>query len=174
MCLAASKQGWPHCRPVIMVDGSILKARFGGILLAACSHDADGSIFPLAFGTRESLAIVADRHKGIEYASNIVYPDADFETCIQYLAANLKMSNFDNDFEELMCSTSLCLQSRPTNQFEYTVTNKAAQTSIVDLRERNCTCRCFQDVSKDVRFQVVNSHKTKRGLERPRDTKILS
>ncbi|GMN60452.1 hypothetical protein TIFTF001_029541 [Ficus carica] len=112
MCLAASKHGWPYCRPVIVVDGSALKARFGGMLLTACRHDANGSIFPLAFGivpsesneswkwffeklrdsigTRESLAIVADRHKGIEYAVNHVYPDAAFGICVQHLAANLK------------------------------------------------------------------------------------
>ncbi|GMN47437.1 hypothetical protein TIFTF001_016625 [Ficus carica] len=112
MCLATSKHGWPYCRPVIVVDGSALKARFGGMLLAACGHDANGSIFPLAvgivpsesneswkwffeklrdsIGTRESLAIVADMHKGIEYAANLVYPDAAFGICVQHLAANLK------------------------------------------------------------------------------------
>ncbi|GMN62595.1 hypothetical protein TIFTF001_031672 [Ficus carica] len=78
----------------------------------ACGHDANGCIFPLTFGTvqsesneswkwffkklrasigtRESLAIVADRHKGIEFASNLVYPDAAFGICVQHLAANLK------------------------------------------------------------------------------------
>lgn len=112
MCLAASKHGWPYCRPVIVVDGSALKARFGGMLLAACGHDANGSIFPLAFGivpsesneswqwffenlrdsigSRDSLAIVADRHKGIENAANLVFPDAAFGICVQHLAANLK------------------------------------------------------------------------------------
>ena len=112
MCLAASKHGWPYCRPVIVVDGSALKARFGGQMLAACGHDANGSIFPLAFGivpsesneswlwffeklrdslgTRDSLAIVADRHKGIENAANLVFPDAAFGICVQHLAANLK------------------------------------------------------------------------------------
>ncbi|GMN47253.1 hypothetical protein TIFTF001_016425 [Ficus carica] len=100
MCLAASKQGWPHCRPVIVVDGSALKTRFGGMLLAACGHDANGSIFPLAFGTQESLAIVADRHKGIDYATSIVYLDADFGICVQHLAANLKMRY--KDFKGLM------------------------------------------------------------------------
>ena len=49
MCLAASKQGWPHCRIVIVVDALTLKARYGGTLLVACGHDADGLIFPLAF-----------------------------------------------------------------------------------------------------------------------------
>ena len=112
MCFAASNAGWPHCRPVIVVDGSALKARYGGTLLIACGHDADGSIFPLAFcitasesnaswewfftklrdsiGIREELAIVADRHKGIERAVSIVYPEADFGICVQHLAGNLK------------------------------------------------------------------------------------
>ncbi|GMN54036.1 hypothetical protein TIFTF001_023163 [Ficus carica] len=87
MCLAASKHGWPYCRPVIVVDESTLKAKFGGMLLAAYGHDVNGCIFSLAF---ESLAIVADRHKGIEYAANLLYPDAAFGICVQHLAANLK------------------------------------------------------------------------------------
>ena len=40
---------------------------------------------------RESIAIVADRHKDIEYTASIVYLDANFEICIQHLAASLKM-----------------------------------------------------------------------------------
>ncbi|GMN66771.1 hypothetical protein TIFTF001_035839 [Ficus carica] len=55
---------------------------FAGLLLAACGHDADDSIFPLAFN------IVP--HKGIEYAANIVYPDANFGIWVQHLTANLK------------------------------------------------------------------------------------
>ncbi|GMN47311.1 hypothetical protein TIFTF001_016495 [Ficus carica] len=50
MCLVASKQGWPHYRLVIVVEGSALKSRFEGMLLAACGHDVDGSILPLTFG----------------------------------------------------------------------------------------------------------------------------
>ena len=35
--------------PVIVIDASALKARYGGTLIVACGHDADGSIFPLGF-----------------------------------------------------------------------------------------------------------------------------
>ncbi|GMN74982.1 hypothetical protein TIFTF001_052500 [Ficus carica] len=123
MCLAASKHGWPYYRPVIVVNGSVLNAKFGGMLLAACGHDANSSIFPLAFGivpsesneswkwffeklrdsigTRESLSFVADRHKGIEYAANLVYPDAVFSICVQHLAANLKTSEHHRHMESI-------------------------------------------------------------------------
>ncbi|GMN51466.1 hypothetical protein TIFTF001_020620 [Ficus carica] len=50
MCLAASNHGWPYCRPVIVVEGLALKVKFGGMLLAAYGHDANGCIIPLAFG----------------------------------------------------------------------------------------------------------------------------
>ena len=104
MCFAASKARWSYCRPVIVVDGSALKARYGGTLLNACGHDADGSIFPLSFcnaasesnaswewcftklrdsiGIREELAIVADKHKGIKRVVSIVYPETDFDICV--------------------------------------------------------------------------------------------
>ncbi|GMN23749.1 hypothetical protein TIFTF001_051327 [Ficus carica] len=249
ICLAASKHGWPYCRPVIVVDGSALKARFGGMLLAACGHDTNGSIFPLtigivpsesneswkwffeklrdSIGTRESLAIETDRHKGIEYAANLVYPDAAFGICVQHLAANLKTrykdfkgplkTYFDGasrlyllsahhrhmesipgrnpdmhrylvqvDPTKLMpvgflvewlrellqrCfvkrrekalkitsklapkveklirtnfSLGLTVTPRSADQFEYAITNNAAQIWIVDMSERTCTCRRFQ------------------------------
>ena len=36
------------------------------------------------------------------------------------------------------------LQPRPADQFEYAVTNNAAQIWIVDMSEMTCTCRRFQ------------------------------
>ena len=45
---------------------------------------------------------------------------------------------------KLMCLTSFSLQSRPADQFNYAITNKAAHTWIVDMRDMNCTCRHFQ------------------------------
>ena len=49
-----SIEGWKHCRPVIVVDGTFLKAKHGGILFVACAKDGNNGIFPLAFGVGES------------------------------------------------------------------------------------------------------------------------
>ncbi|GMN60885.1 hypothetical protein TIFTF001_029982 [Ficus carica] len=83
MCLAASKQGWPHCRPVIVVDGSALKATFVGMLLAACGHDTMTPYF-------HSLLVSFPRRPMNRGNASIVHPYADFGICIQHLAANLK------------------------------------------------------------------------------------
>ncbi|KAK6152938.1 hypothetical protein DH2020_012577 [Rehmannia glutinosa] len=90
MAINASIKGWRHYRPVIVVDGTFLKASYGGTLLSACTQDGNGSIFPLAFsvvdsendgswvwfftkirqtfGLREGMCIVSDRHVSIETA----------------------------------------------------------------------------------------------------------
>ncbi|GMN57143.1 hypothetical protein TIFTF001_026255 [Ficus carica] len=83
MCLAASKHSWPYCRPVIVVDGSALKV----------SNESWKWFFEKlkdSIGTRKSLGIMVDRHKSIEYAASLVYPDVAFGICVQHLAANLK------------------------------------------------------------------------------------
>ncbi|KAK6162873.1 hypothetical protein DH2020_002714 [Rehmannia glutinosa] len=94
MAINASIKGWRHCRPVIVVDGTFLKASYGGTLLSACTHDGNESIFPLTFavvdsendgswvcfftkirqtfGLREGMCIVSDRHVSIETTINEV------------------------------------------------------------------------------------------------------
>ena len=44
-CLAAFIQGWPHCRLVLIVDGTFLKVKYHGTLLTACGMDADEIVF---------------------------------------------------------------------------------------------------------------------------------
>ena len=41
--------GFSHCRPVLGLDGTHLKTRYQGILLAATGMDALGKLFPVAF-----------------------------------------------------------------------------------------------------------------------------
>ncbi|XP_030494883.2 uncharacterized protein LOC115710669 [Cannabis sativa] len=42
MALDASIKGWGACRPIVVVDGTFLKAAYGGTLLCACTQDAAG------------------------------------------------------------------------------------------------------------------------------------
>ena len=51
---ANSIHGWQHCRPVIVVDGTFMKASYGGTLFTASTMDASNNIFPLAFGVGDS------------------------------------------------------------------------------------------------------------------------
>ncbi|KAM6544098.1 hypothetical protein CsatB_008545 [Cannabis sativa] len=54
MALDASIKRWGACRPIVVVDGTFLKAAYGGTLLCACTQDAAGHIFPLAFCVADS------------------------------------------------------------------------------------------------------------------------
>ena len=115
LCLAASINGWRHCKPVISVDGTFLKNEFSGTLLLSAVLDADNHIFPLGFaivdsendsswewfferlkeaiGTREDLVFVSDRKSSIPKAVEKVFPDASHGFCMQHLLRNLN-SNF--------------------------------------------------------------------------------
>ncbi|CAH9130179.1 unnamed protein product, partial [Cuscuta epithymum] len=112
MCLSAWKDGWIHCIPVIIVDGSFLKSYYKGTLLTACTQDANKQIFPLAFGIcsgentenwswffsmlkrslthRDDLYIVSDRHEGIINAVRSVFSHAEHGYCVYHILANLK------------------------------------------------------------------------------------
>ncbi|XP_062085523.1 uncharacterized protein LOC133791620 [Humulus lupulus] len=112
--------GWKHCILVIVVDGTFLKAAFGGTLLTALTQDANRNIFPLAFaitdsennnswewffrkikqcyGEREELCIVSDRHESIENAIKNVYTNVTHGVCSYHLFCNIK-TKFRTDAE---------------------------------------------------------------------------
>ncbi|TYK01612.1 uncharacterized protein E5676_scaffold451G002110 [Cucumis melo var. makuwa] len=54
MAFGASIEGWKYCRPIISVDETFLKCKFGGILLTTSSQDGNNQIFPLAFAIVDS------------------------------------------------------------------------------------------------------------------------
>ncbi|KAM6586279.1 hypothetical protein CsatA_008884 [Cannabis sativa] len=79
-------RGFRFCQPVVCVDGSFLKTRYGGQMLCPVALDAGSHIFPIAFaivgsenhnswtyfmrklkeiGDVENLAFVSDRHQSI-------------------------------------------------------------------------------------------------------------
>ncbi|XP_075109204.1 uncharacterized protein LOC142180993 [Nicotiana tabacum] len=89
VALCTSINGWQHCRPVVVVDGTFLKSAYRGIMLTASTMDAAGIIFPLAYavvdsendaswkwffeqfkeayGERPSMCVVSDRHETRSY-----------------------------------------------------------------------------------------------------------
>ncbi|XP_022860941.1 uncharacterized protein LOC111381396 [Olea europaea var. sylvestris] len=90
MALGTSVRGWGQCSPVVVVDGTYLSGHYGGMLFTACTQDANNSIYILAFaigdsendaswtwlfenlrkayGYREGLCFVSDRHNSIKNA----------------------------------------------------------------------------------------------------------
>ncbi|XP_019238273.1 PREDICTED: uncharacterized protein LOC109218364 [Nicotiana attenuata] len=95
-----------------VVDGTFLKSSHRGTMLTASAQDAAGKIFPLAyavvdsendaswewffemfgqaFGERERMCIVLDRHASILRGVSIVYPEVSHCVCIFHLWNNIK------------------------------------------------------------------------------------
>ncbi|KAM6594276.1 hypothetical protein CsatA_001979 [Cannabis sativa] len=112
VALDASIKGWKKCKPIIVVDGTFLKSTYGGTLLSACTQDANGHIFPLAFsvvdseynnswqwfftkvretyGIREEQCLISDRHESISKAACQVFPEITHCYCVYHLLSNLK------------------------------------------------------------------------------------
>ncbi|XP_075092412.1 uncharacterized protein LOC142172646 [Nicotiana tabacum] len=89
VALCTSINGWQHCRPVVVVDGTFLKSDYRGIMLTASTMDSAVKLyyFPLAYavvdsendaswkwffeqfkeayGERPSMCVVSDRHESI-------------------------------------------------------------------------------------------------------------
>ncbi|XP_057529922.1 uncharacterized protein LOC130808464 [Amaranthus tricolor] len=111
-----SIKGFPHCRPLISIDGTHLYGKYRGTLMIGMSIDANSQLFPLAFAVvegesndtwswfldcirhyvtkRDGLCVISDRHKGILHAMNRVgkgweEPYAFHRFCKRHLASNV-------------------------------------------------------------------------------------
>nr|XP_016455217.1 PREDICTED: protein FAR1-RELATED SEQUENCE 3-like [Nicotiana tabacum] len=111
VALYPSIKGWQYCKPVVVVDGNFIKSTYRGTLLITSIQDPAGSILPLAyaiiysennaswewffarfkdaFGEREGICIVSDRHGGIENAAATLYPQVPHCVCIWHLWNNV-------------------------------------------------------------------------------------
>ena len=49
LCHGACTVGFAYCRPLLGLNGTHLKSKYKGILLAATATDANGQLFPLAY-----------------------------------------------------------------------------------------------------------------------------
>ncbi|KAK1396350.1 hypothetical protein POM88_006213 [Heracleum sosnowskyi] len=107
---------FPHCIPVLLIDGTHLYDKYGGLLLTATSIDGFKHILPVAFAIVESentgswtwfmervnkkvvlrqrdVCVISDRHKGIISVMNNpelgwCEPHSHHRFCSRHLAAN--------------------------------------------------------------------------------------
>ncbi|XP_028107079.1 uncharacterized protein LOC114306108 [Camellia sinensis] len=104
--------GFKHCRPMLFLDGTFLKGRFKGNLLAATAKDANQGLFPVAFaivvsensanwerllrnlkevvGGGRTLTFISDRHVGLLHSMPIIFPSTHHAYCLLHLQMNLR------------------------------------------------------------------------------------
>lgn len=104
-------RGFNYCRPVLCLDGTFLKGRYKGTLLAAVGKDANNGLFPVAFGIVDSetddnwlwfltklkgtlssreLSIITDRHTGLVKHVPEVFSNCYHSYCLEHLKNNLR------------------------------------------------------------------------------------
>ncbi|XP_060211919.1 uncharacterized protein LOC132639491 [Lycium barbarum] len=111
IALKAFIKGFECCRPIVVVDGSHLKTTYNGTFVSASTLDGAGNILPLAYGVidsendkswtwffeqfkqaygnRDNMCVVSDRHESIIKAVSRVYPNVPHLACIWHLWKNV-------------------------------------------------------------------------------------
>ena len=125
MSLGSSIRGFRRCmRPVIAVDGTHLKGRFGGTMFVATAQDGNEQVYPIAFGYGDSennlswewfleclrgalghiddLVFISDRHASIEAGISKVFPYATHTICCWHFAENMKKRFHRKDVAKIM------------------------------------------------------------------------
>ncbi|XP_075100673.1 uncharacterized protein LOC142176577 [Nicotiana tabacum] len=150
--LNASIKGWEHCKPIMIIDGSFLKAAYKGTILTSCTHDGTiGKILPLSyaivdlennkswewffvqikctFGVREGMCIVSYRNESIFNATKAVYPEVPHCMCMFHLWQNVKRT-FKKHHNQLKDIFFALARAYMIEKFEYHMTEMCK----IDLR----------------------------------------
>lgn len=113
--LGASIAGIKCMRKVVLVDGTAIKAKLKGVLIAACMQDANFQVYPIAFAIidaendlawtwffpklsqlipdAEDLVLLSDRHRYIYAAVRKVYSLAFHGACAVHIERNIRAKN---------------------------------------------------------------------------------
>ncbi|KAL7227474.1 hypothetical protein ACSBR1_022350 [Camellia fascicularis] len=92
--------GFNHCRPLLFLDGTFLKGKFKGHLLAATAKDGNqenttnwawflGHLTNV-INSHKTLTFVSDRHTGLLEAIPIIFSTTHHAFCLQHLQRNLQ------------------------------------------------------------------------------------
>ncbi|XP_028103609.1 uncharacterized protein LOC114302737 [Camellia sinensis] len=130
--------GFNHCRPLLFLDGTFLKGKFKGNLLAATAKDGNQGLFPVAIAIVDSenttnwawflehlanvvnrqrtLTFVSDRHAGLLESIPIIFPTAKHAFCLQHLQRNLqdKLRYVNSSYRSVMLAKFRACAYAPT------------------------------------------------------------
>ncbi|XP_022880790.1 uncharacterized protein LOC111398068 [Olea europaea var. sylvestris] len=179
MALDASIRGWGHCRPVIVVDGTYLNGHYGGTLFTACTQDANNSIYILTFGIgdnendtswtwffenlriaygyREGLCFVLDRHNSIKNAIEKVYPETYHEICSYHLLQNLK-SRYGKSGNNIMQTFNSTIRACTLLEYEYMQQLDAIDGKIRGYLDGVGPAKCSQFHMPTNRYSTMTSN----------------
>ncbi|KAI9199956.1 hypothetical protein LWI28_000826 [Acer negundo] len=137
MSLGSSIRGFRRCmHPVIAVDGTHLKGRFGGTMFVATAQDGNEQVYLIAFrygdsennlswewfleclrgalGHIDDLVFISDRHASIEAGISKVFPYATHTICCWHFGENMKKRFHRKDVADIMDSAA-----RTYSEFNY-------------------------------------------------------
>ncbi|XP_062080373.1 uncharacterized protein LOC133785134 [Humulus lupulus] len=126
--LGVCRRGFRSCRPVIYMDGTFLKKKYGGHMLCVVSFDTNSHLYPIMFGLVNSenhnsckyfmtklkeaigdiddLSFVSDMHASIIHALEIVFPHVYHGACYRHINMNVKAkSKTDHSHNEMNAAT---------------------------------------------------------------------
>lgn len=140
MALGASIRWWLHCRPIIVVDGTYLIGHYDCTLFIAYTPNANNSIFLLvvrigdnendkswigffeklkyAYGRRECLCFVSNRHNSIKNAIEFVYLGTCDGICTYHLLQNLK-SYYEKSSHNITQAFNAVVSAYTLTKYEY-------------------------------------------------------
>ncbi|XP_074323986.1 uncharacterized protein LOC141660903 [Apium graveolens] len=180
--LHASIKGWNFCLPIVVVDGTFLKSAHGGTLLVATTQDAGGKVFPLAFaavdsendmswewffvkfkkayGVREGMIIVSDRHESIIKVANNVYNEVPHVFCIFHLLGNIE-TKFKKNLKRINDEFLSASNAYKLKKFNYHMSELEKIDKIVQqyLQEVGYEKWAKVHPSNDIFFEVYNKEK---------------
>jgi len=142
---AASGKGFAYCHAVLGLDGSHLKSRYQGVLLAATAVDANGSLFPVSYAVVSAenddnwswfidnlhnviqmhaptclaprmLAFISDRQKGLLEAVEKVFPGSPHGYCLRHLYENLHKLFKHKDLRSLLWEAARAVSAEAFNE----------------------------------------------------------